>query len=159
MPMHKNKLKLSDNLKKQIQENNEIRKKAEDQEKKLVKKIKNISDRIEYIVTKLNDFYNLTYYNWSYSNCTYNWESNAYNSDGHFDTNMILHEDFFVCIDFCNPPDEEINPKIIINTGEYDPFMNDYHVGSNEIKFPTRWIFEDFEEELSKSKILYEVGK
>lgn len=160
MVMHKNKIK---NYIKEVKEVEELRKIFEEKEEKLLKKFKNIDGRIEYIVNKLADLYKVSADSWTCNNCSFDEHNGEYNSDGHFESRMLLDQDFYVCVNFSNVDaycDETgcFVSEIIINEEAYDPFMGN-DLGPCEICFPTRWIFEDFEEELQKSRILYEIGR
>ena len=160
MTMHKTKLK---NYHEQVKQVEKLRKAFEEKEEKLLKKFKNINDRVEYIINKLADFYKISADSWSYANCGFDNGYFEYDSDGHFETKMLLDNDFHVCVNFSDVDsyrneDGSIISEIIINEGSYDPFCRG-RVGPSEIKFPTRWIFEDFEPELEKSKILYELSR
>lgn len=166
MAMHKNKLNKS--LVKDAKEFDIFQKTFE----KFLKKFKNIDDRIEYIVTKLCDFYKLELTGWSYSNCGYD-DYEGYEIDGFFEPDMLLKEDFCICANFIGKEIKET--EILLKNGTYNPFKNNYYAASyaasqghhinnfyeiahEEVFFPTRWIFEDFEEELEKSRILYEIS-
>lgn len=163
MAMHKNKLDKS--LVKDAKEFDIFQKTFEKQKAKVLKKFKNIDDRIEYIITKLTDFYKLELIGWSYSNCSFD-NHDGYNADGFFEPYMLLKEDFQICANFIRKKIKET--EILLKNGNYNPFRNTYYdtnvtnsyvILHEEVFFPTRWIFEDFEEELEKSKILYEISK
>lgn len=159
MAMHKNKLK---NYRKELEQVEELRKAFLEKEKKIAKKFKNIHDRIEYIINKLADLYKISAESWSYYNCGFDERNGEYDSTGYFETKMLLDDDFHVCVNFSDIDsyrrDDCLVSEIIINDQVYDPFMGN-DLGPCEICFPTRWIFEDFEEELEKSRILYEIGR
>lgn len=161
--MHKN--KLNKNLTKDAKEFDVFQKTFEKQKAKFLKKFKNINDRIEYIVTKLTDFYKLELAQWSYTNCGFD-DYDGYDTDGFFEPYMLLKEDFSICANFIEK--ELSTTEILLKNGPYNPFKNSYYDNNTtnsyvilheEIFFPTRWIFEDFEEELEKSRILYEISK
>jgi hypothetical protein len=160
--MHKD--KLNKNLVKDAKEFNIIQESFEKQKAKFLKKFKNINDRIEYVVIKLTDFYKLELMSWNYNNCSFDTHQ-GYESDGNFEPYMLLKEDFSICANFIEK--ELSTTEILLKNGNYNPFKNSYYnnnenayiISSEEVFFPTRWIFEDFEEELEKSRILYEIGK
>jgi hypothetical protein len=163
MVMHKN--KLNKNLVKDAKEFNIFQESFEKQKAKFLKKFKNINDRIEYIVIKLIDFYKLELIGWSYNNCSFD-DYEGYETDGSFEPYMLLKEDFSICANFIEK--ELSTTEILLKDGTYNPFKNSYYDNNTtnsyvllneEMFFPTRWIFEDFEEELEKSRILYEIGK
>lgn len=163
MVMHKT--KLNKNLTKHAKEFDILQKSFEKEKAKFLKKFKNIDDRIEYIVTKLTDFYKLELTGWSYSNCGFD-DYDGYDTDGFFEPYMLLKEDFGICANFIEK--ELKGTEILLKDGTYNPFKNTYYDNNvtnsyvilhEEVFFPTRWIFEDFEEELEKSRILYEIGK
>ena len=160
MAMHKNKLK---NYIEETKEVEKLRKVFKQKEKILLKKFKNIDDRIEYIINKLADLYKILAESWSYNNCSFDEHDGEYRSDGYFESRMLLNKDFYVCVNFADidsytDATDSLVSEIIINDQVYDPFMGN-DLGPCEICFPTRWIFEDFEEELEKSRILYEIGR
>lgn len=161
--MHKNSSKLNKNLIKEAQQFDVVRKEFEKKEKKFKKDFTNLESRVSHILNKLADVYKIRIGSWSFSNCCYDDLNSKYDSSGYFVSAMLLEKDFLVCVNFDIDRKSHIgnfDSKIIINDGEYEPFKvyQDY-VGSQHVQFPTRWIFEDFEEELKKSKILYEIGK
>lgn len=153
-----------------------VRETIEKQEEELVEKISKkipfkkkfarptIHYRINHILETLANFYNIILEDWGYFNCVLG-ENGKLADQGCFESNKIINDDFFVFAllgqkdDCYTDNDGDIISKIILNNGEYDPFVKDHCVGYNEICFPTRWLFEDFEEEIKKSKILYELSR
>jgi len=160
--MHKNSSKLNKNLIKDAQQFDVVRKEFEKKEKKFKKDFSRIKDRVDFILNKLANVYKMCIGSWGFSNCCYDDLNSKYDSSGYFVSAMLLEKDFIVCVNFNIDRKShigEFDSKIIINDGEYEPFKLYQDEVSSHVQFPTRWIFEDFEKELEKSKILYEIGK
>ena len=111
--------------------------------------IASVNDRVDYIILKIFDVFNIENFYWQYNNCTYNFLENNWNSDGFFLPSMIHKKNFILKLGFFETKNK-LDPKININGEDYYFFI--YFDSSNlsnlEMIFPTRWIFDDFEDEL-----------
>ena len=105
--------------------------------------------RIDYIVNKILKIFNIKKFRWQYYNSTYNAVEGRWNSNGSFLPYMIYKKNFFLKLDFFEKITRSLDPKIKINEKKYYFLI---HIDSSnlnnlEMKFPTRWIFDDFEDE------------
>lgn len=107
-----------------------------------------IYNRIGYIISSIWKHFNVKLNGWMFSNCNlcyYDedevWE--YYNAVGYFDNEKMQEEISYVLYDepFHILRIWEDNIKALRNGIHYD--------GSYQKSFPTRWIYEDFEEELA----------